>query len=83
MNLPESFIACETQRTVAHFNANAERCKKHDEKPVLKWDGCWMIDCPKGCMMSDGSNAKPNSIIRQWMQWRGPVQTDLLPKTKW
>lgn len=70
MNLPEAFIG-ETERVVAHFNANAARCQKHGERPVLTWDGCWMIDCAKGCKMSDGDNHGPGALIQVWMKTRG------------
>ncbi len=70
MTLPEHFVG-EMERTVDHFNKNAVTCFAHKKKPVLKWDGCWMIDCPDGCMLSDGSNYKPENIIKEWMIWRG------------
>jgi hypothetical protein len=73
MNLPETFVQSDTQRTVDHFNANAVTCMRHKKRPVLKWDGCWMIDCPDGCKLSDGSNHAPTSIIKEWIIHRGPV----------
>lgn len=65
MNLPEAFIG-ETERIVAHFNANAKPCQKHKERPVIRWDGCWMIDCLKGCKISDGDHHGPSSLIQEW-----------------
>lgn len=73
MTLPETSFVGETQRTVDHFNANAAVCLKHKKKPVLTWDGCWMIDCPDGCKLSDGSNYAPTQIIGEWMLHRGPI----------
>lgn len=74
MNLPEAFVG-ETERIVDHFNTNAATCLKHNKKPTLIWDGCWMIDCPvggkDGCRMSDGDNHNPTKIILRWSATRG------------
>lgn len=58
----------EIELKMEHFAANGCKCKKHKAKAKLIWDGCHVIECSLGCVMSDGDNLSPDPLIMRWAQ---------------